>query len=184
MEWADAAILSNTLWRRAVRVSPGLLPRGDQWERVSAVLADERVTGLDLVDRLIAMLADEVPETEARASSQLADVRMSLNALRRAAARDPALVLWLIGSHRGLGRSFFEFVDPARERPLPCLDVTEWRLPENESGPQTLMFDHCVADWPSLFEDLKRRCGIWGLAHLEAILRLADHRASEEESAS
>ena len=100
-----------------------------------------------------------------------------------AAARDPALVLWLIGSHHGLGRPFFEFVEPAPEKPLPCLGVTQWRLPESESGPQALMFDYGGADWPSLFEDLKRRYGIWVLAHLETILRLADHRASEEESA-
>ena len=100
------------------------------------------------------------------------------------AARDPALVLWLIGSHHGLGRPFFDFLDPAPERPLPCLDVADWRLPEDGSGPQSLAFDFDGADWPSLFEQLKRRYGIWGLAHLEAILRLADHRASEEESAS
>ena len=100
------------------------------------------------------------------------------------AARDPALVLWLIGSHHGLGRPFFDFLDPAPERPQPCLDVADWRLPEDESGPQSLGFDFDGADWPSLFDDLKRRYGIWGLAHLEAILRLADHRASEEESTS
>ncbi len=99
-------------------------------------------------------------------------------------AHDPALVLWLIGSHHGLGRPFFNFLDPAPEPPLPCLDVANWRLPEDESGPQSLGFDFGGADWPSLFEQLKRCYGIWGLAYLEAILRLADHRASEEESAS
>ena len=323
--------------RCAVRVSPGLLPRTDQWERISAVLGDENVIGLELVDRLIEVLPTEGPEEIAQAGLRPADVRMSLDALRRAkgridvhfpyaagheggavlvaergisglpdpsaavpateddtashsagrpvsldehgdrvarfarqfaetlglgdvaddlrraaslhdagkadprfqatlaggdpwnrpdgpplarsrrswspqawtsaglpkgwrhealsvnmarthpslaAAHDPALVLWLIGSHHGLGRPFFGFVDPAPERPLPCIDVAEWRLPENESGPQSLMFDFFGADWPSLFEDLKRRYGIWGLAHLEAILRLADHRASEEEAAS
>jgi len=96
-------------------------------------------------------------------------------------ARDPALVLWLIGSHHGLGRPFFDFLDPAPERPFPCLDVADWQLSEDECGPQSLAFDFAGSDWPALFEDLKRRYGIWGLAHLEAILRLADHRASEEE---
>ena len=98
-------------------------------------------------------------------------------------ARDPALVLWLIGSHHGLGRPFFDFLDPTPEQPLPCLQVTDWRLSEDEWGPQSLAFDFAGSDWPSLFEDLKRRFGIWGLAHLEAILRLSDHRASEQERA-
>ncbi len=99
-------------------------------------------------------------------------------------ATDPSLVLWLIGSHHGRGRPFFEFHDPVPEKPLPCLRVVEWQLPDSESGPQSLGFDFGGADWPSLFEDLKRRYGIWRLAFLEAVLRLADHRASEEESAS
>ena len=99
------------------------------------------------------------------------------------AAHDPALVLWLIGSHHGLGRPFFDFLDADPQRPWPCLEVADWRLSENELGPQSLTFDFAGCDWPSLFEDLKRRYGIWRLAHLEAILRLADHRASEEESA-
>lgn len=96
-------------------------------------------------------------------------------------ARDPALVLWLIGTHHGFGRPFFNFLDPQPEKPLSCLTMDQWELPPDEVGPQSLAFDFEGADWSSLFEDLKRRYGTWGLAHLEAILRLADHRASEEE---
>ena len=111
-------------------------------------------------------------------------VRMARTHPRFADARDPALVLWLIGSHHGWGRPFFDFLDPAPEQePLPCLDldVAHWRVATEKPGPQSLAFEFCGADWPSLFEDLKRKHGIWGLAHLEAVLRLADHRASEEE---
>ena len=112
-------------------------------------------------------------------------VRMARAHPRFADARDPELVLWLIGSHHGLGRPFFGFHDSVPEHePLPCLDVAHWRLAAEEPGPQSLAFEFHGADWPSMFEDLKRRYGIWGLAHLEAILRLADHRTSEEECAS
>ena len=103
---------------------------------------------------------------------------------RWAEALDRQLVLWLIGSHHGRGRPFFDFMDPKPEQPLPCLDETDWPLPSDVPGPQSLAFDLDGRDWPSLFEDMKRCYGIWGLAHLEAILRLADHRASEEESGS
>ena len=109
-------------------------------------------------------------------------VRMAQAHPRFAGANDPALVLWLIGSHHGLGRPFFNFLDPdCGQDPLPCLDVPEWRLATDESGPESLAFDFHGTDWPSLFEDLKRRYGTWRLAHFEAVLRLADHRASEEE---
>ena len=109
-------------------------------------------------------------------------VRMALAHPRFADASDPALVLWLIGSHHGLGRPFFDFLDPAPDQaPLPCLGVASWQLTAGDAGPQSLSFAFGGADWTSLFEDLKRRYGIWGLAHLEAILRLADHQASEQE---
>ncbi len=111
-------------------------------------------------------------------------VRMARYHPRLAEAGDRKLVLWLIGSHHGRGRPFFDFVDPKPEQPLPCLDETDWRLPSDVPGPQSLAFDLDGSDWASLFEDLKRRYGVWGLAHLEAILRLADHRASEEEGRS
>ena len=111
-------------------------------------------------------------------------VRMARAHPRFAEAHDPALVLWLIGTHHGLGRPFFSFLDPVAEQdPLPCLEVAAWRLTAEEPGPQSLAFDFGGGDWSAVFEDLKRRYGPWGLAHMEAILRLADHRTSEAERA-
>ncbi len=81
-------------------------------------------------------------------------------------ADDRDLVLWLVGSHHGYGRPFFPHQDPIERAP----DV----------GPQSLAFDWNGLDWPSLFARLKARYGSWELARMEAILRLADHRASEE----
>ena len=112
-------------------------------------------------------------------------VRMAQAHPRFAEARDPALVLWLIGTHHGFGRPFFDFADlhesgSGHDDVSACLGVDCWRLASGP-GPQSMAFDVDGADWAAIYEQLKQRYGVWGLAHLEAALRLADHRASEAE---
>lgn len=92
---------------------------------------------------------------------------------------DPDLVLFLVGTHHGRGRPFV--------------------LPVDDPNPQTVeveLYGYCFqgssahgldtlsSGWVERFWYLIRRYGPWGLAYLEAILRLADHRASEEEAQS
>lgn len=86
-----------------------------------------------------------------------------------AEAHDPELVLWLIGTHHGHGRPLF-----------PHDDLRE---PSDAPGPQRLDFQFRERDWPQIFERLKAHYGPWELARLEAVLRLADHRASAEGGA-
>lgn len=98
-------------------------------------------------------------------------------------ATDPELVLWLVGSHHGWGRPFFPHIDPLDrdpDRELPPVlgeQITLGAVP----GPHSLEFEFGGTDWAGLYQRLRVRYGTWGLARLEAILRLGDHRASEEE---
>ncbi|HEU4654084.1 MAG TPA: type I-U CRISPR-associated helicase/endonuclease Cas3 [Steroidobacteraceae bacterium] len=92
-------------------------------------------------------------------------VRLARVHARLQDARDKDLVLWLVGTHHGHGRPLFPHADPNESG--------------NEVGPQSLAFDWNGLDWPTLFQSLKARYGVWELARMEAILRLADHRASE-----
>lgn len=110
-------------------------------------------------------------------------VRLAPYVARFGEANDPELVLWLIGSHHGHGRPFFPHHDAAddKQRKLPFVPGLPSELPPG-SGPQSLAFDWNGLDWPSLFARLKARYGVWELARMEAILRLADHRASEERA--
>jgi CRISPR-associated endonuclease/helicase Cas3 len=108
-------------------------------------------------------------------------VRMALLTETFSKAHDPELVLWLIGTHHGYGRPFFPHNDPADTAAHAVYSVPgfpKW-LPA-EHGPQSLGFNWNNAEWPTLFERLKARYGVWELARMEATLRLADHRASEE----
>jgi CRISPR-associated endonuclease/helicase Cas3 len=110
-------------------------------------------------------------------------VRLAMHHPNFAKACDRALVLWLIGSHHGYGRPLFPHADPLdlakRHLKLPD-EFGGARVLEGTPGPQSLAFDFEGSDWAQLFELLKQKYGIWGLARLEAFVRLADHRASEE----
>lgn len=112
-------------------------------------------------------------------------VRLATSVPRFAEAKDPDLVLWLVGVHHGYGRPFFPHADPLdrADRQLPAVCGLPANVPAGR-GPQSFGFDWRGHDWPKLFERLRARYGAWGLAHMEAILRLADHRASEDAKES
>lgn len=122
-------------------------------------------------------------------------VRIALAHPRFNKAHDPALVIWLIGTHHGYGRPFFPHSDReaqtyATELPAGALEGMPVALAPG-CGPEALSFavpntnnqggdEYAGLDWVQLFEGMKRKYGPWELAHLEAIVRLADHRASED----
>lgn len=110
-------------------------------------------------------------------------VRLAPHIGRFAEAKDPELVLWLLGTHHGHGRPFFPHRDPddAGTRGLPEVLGLPAESPPGP-GPQSLAFDWNGLDWAALFARLKARYGPWELARMEAILRLADHRASEDRA--
>lgn len=94
-----------------------------------------------------------------------------------ARAHDPDLVLWLIGTHHGWGRPFF----PPVPWPNPG-EVFEASLGDGELLSRGMVpLPGLTATWLDLQAGLSRKYGPWGLARLEAILRLADHRQSEAE---
>src|SRR5262249_13003314 len=94
-----------------------------------------------------------------------------------------ALVLWLIGTHHGYGRPLFPHADPldvqGRRIELPP-DLGGTVVLQSAPGPQSIAFAFDGNDSPQMFDILKARYGICGLARLEAFVRLADNRASEE----
>lgn len=109
-------------------------------------------------------------------------VRLAVEHPELAQVADPALLLWLVGTHHGHGRPFFPHADQAdgERRRLLAVHGSPAELGPGH-GPQALGFDWRGRDWPGLFAELRDRYGVWELARLEAILRLADHRASEAE---
>jgi CRISPR-associated endonuclease/helicase Cas3 len=87
----------------------------------------------------------------------------------------PDLALYAVGTHHGRGRAFMP--DRNDEGVFLRVDV----------GARTLQMDGAPllgelgSGWPSLFWRLNERYGAWGLAYLEALLRLADHLQSRAE---
>jgi CRISPR-associated endonuclease/helicase Cas3 len=133
--------------------------------------------------KILAKSAHRVDSAWARAGlpdhwrHEALSVRIAREHTRFGSANDHELVLWLIGVHHGYGRPFFPHADESAPERLP--NVLGGLRAAAGPGPQSLAFRFNGWDWPQIFERLKRRYGVWELARLEAIVRLADHRASE-----
>jgi CRISPR-associated endonuclease/helicase Cas3 len=88
---------------------------------------------------------------------------------------DPELVLHLVASHHGWCRPFPPALDDAQPVKV-SVTVIGTRL-RTSSAHGLARLDSGIVD---RYWRLIERYGWWGLAWMEAILRLADHRASEE----
>lgn len=91
-------------------------------------------------------------------------------------AHDRDLVLHLIGSHHGWCRPFAPAV--VDEAPVDVEVEIDGRRVVGRSDHPLGRLDSGVTD---RFWALTERYGWWGLAWIEAVMRLADHRASEAE---
>lgn len=127
---------------------------------------DDESTVLAKSGRLLPPHARDKAGLPPRWRHEAQSVRLARTHERLKTAKDMELVLWLVGTHHGYGRPLFPHEDP--DESLPNV------------GPQSLAFDWKGRDWATLYQALKARYGAWELARMEAILRLADHRASEE----
>ena len=94
-----------------------------------------------------------------------------------AGAHDRDLVLHLISTHHGWGRPFLPVVPDEDPQPL-TYDLDGLAL----SSTTNLASGSLALDMADRFWRLIERYGYHGLAWLEAILRLADHRQSEIEA--
>jgi len=95
-------------------------------------------------------------------------------------ASDPDLVLHLIASHHGHARPF---APPEDHRDHPSdLRVEASLGPHHFEASADHRMDAAGSGVAERYFRVQRRYGWWGLAWLEAILRLADHRRSEAES--
>lgn len=91
-------------------------------------------------------------------------------------AHDRDLVLHLVGSHHGWCRPFAPAVHD--EAPVDVEVEVDGHRAVARSDHRLARLDSGVSD---RFWSLTERYGWWGLAWIEAVMRLADHRASEAE---
>jgi CRISPR-associated endonuclease/helicase Cas3 len=88
------------------------------------------------------------------------------------------LLLHLIASHHGHGRPFVPAFDEGPNDKTPVFEHLGVHFASRDTATSLQRIDSGVAE---RFWMLVRRHGWWGLAYLEAMLRLADHRRSEDE---
>ncbi len=162
-------------------------PRFQRWLVGGSTIGSEGDTGNRLLAKSALPPANPAARRQARRRAGYPDgVRHEMLSLAMVehhevmrAAHDPDLVLHLVASHHGWCRPF---------APLVCdREAIEVQV-SHGSHVLHARTDHTLArldsEVASRFWRLVGRYGWWGLAWLEAIVRLADHRASEQAEAS
>ena len=146
-----------------------MLHAGDRWQQAAAA-APLAKSGMDPADRAGFQRAQQLAGYPAGMRHEALSARITAMLLAHAADpadTDPDLVVHLVASHHGHGRPLL----PPITDPAP-VDV---EVPRDGSAPGTLN-SAVTVDWesPARFARLCQRHGRWGLALLEAIVRLAD----------
>jgi len=165
-------------WHDAGKVDPRfqrLLRGGSPLSDVaSEPLAKSRIVAADRATRVRALERSRYPKGARHELSSVSLLEKGAGLLANAADRD--LVLHLVASHHGWCRPFAPVIDDPEPVEL-TLEAEGVRV--NVSSKHDLAaLDSGI---PERFWRLVERYGWFGLAWLEAILRLADHRRSEEE---
>lgn len=136
-------------------------------------------SGLDARDRFALTLARAQAGYPRGARHECASVQLlRAHPQLLATAHDAELVEYLVGTHHGRGRPFMPLVDDAGAATLDAR-FSVFGQPLRLRGGHGLQ--RLDAGWAERFASLQRRYGWWGLAYLETLLRLADHRRSAEE---
>ena len=107
---------------------------------------------------------------------ELLSVRMIENSGLLECAHDKDLVLHLVASHHGHCRPFAPVVENSNP-----VQVEETILGVTMSACTDTQLERLDSGVPERFWRLTRRYGWWGLVWLEALMRVADHRCSEDE---
>lgn len=194
-EFARLAGLSQTLitdlqsvgyWHDVGKIDPrfqAMLHDGDEINAIEArngglLLAKSGHTANDRAARNRARRLAGVPDRFRHEALSVALLRQPEQAELLAQAYDVDLVLFLVGSHHGYGRPLHPVCN---DHEPPEIDLMwnghRWRIDSAERDRSALF--RLENDWPGLLARLGRRYGIWGLAWLEALFRLADHRQSQ-----
>ena len=92
-------------------------------------------------------------------------------------AHDPDLVFHLVGTHHGYARPFAPAIRDDANVSIKL--ETPLLIGNNRHGLESL-----GSGWTDQFWSLVQRYGYWGFCYLESILRIADHRQSQEEQES